>query len=74
MSRSYLGLGDILLWILFIPLLETIFFVQFFVVSLVVSLVVHYAIKGFKFYGPPDRIPLAGIQSIVLIGYLILVS
>lgn len=73
LNKSYLGLGDILLWILFIPLLETIFFVQFFVVSLVVSLVVHYTIRRYKFYGPTNRIPLAGIQSIVLVVYLVLI-
>jgi len=73
MGKSYLGFGDILLWFLFSPILETGFFISFFVVSLIVALIVHSTIKNFAFYKSSDLIPLAGIQSMVLIMYLFLI-
>ncbi|SKC59247.1 hypothetical protein SAMN05660236_1864 [Ohtaekwangia koreensis] len=68
----YIGVGDILLLLIFCIWFDTINFVVFNTVSLIVALIAHSLLKQFEFYNKHKTIPLAGIQSLCFLSLLII--
>lgn len=62
-----LGLGDVLFFVVIIPLFSTYHYVLFLSASFIGSLVIHLAINIIK---PQKTIPLAGYQALMLSIYL----
>ncbi len=67
-----LGYGDLIFLII---IASGFYFMQFLIwfnVSLMFSLLIHTLLKRFKWYSNPELVPLAGLQAIALIPFLII--
>lgn len=69
-SKDYLGLGDVLFWLL-IPIIFPYFEVfVFYLVSLVIALLIH--LLRMSIFKKQESVPLAGYQAFCLIVFLVI--
>ena len=70
MLKRGLGLGDLIFWMIIAFLLSSQLFLIWFNSTLILALVVHMICSRFGWYGSKEKIPLAGIQALLLIPFL----
>lgn len=68
--KKGLGLGDIVFWAIIAFLLSPQIFLFWFNSSMIIALIIHLVCSRFQWYGQPEKLPLAGIQSFFLIPFL----
>ncbi len=68
---SGLGMGDVVFWVVISFYLNFTSFLIWFNLSLIVSLVIHFLLKNKLWYGSSKKIPLAGLQSMFLMFFIL---
>jgi len=69
-----LGLGDIVFWFVVSLYLEFYWFVIWFNASMILALLIHFLLREFSWYGNRQKIPLAGLQAIILISFIVFIG
>lgn len=67
-----LGIGDFVFWLIVGLYLNFQWFVIWFNVSMIFALIGHFVLRRFRWYGNAEKIPLAGLQAMPLIIYILL--
>lgn len=65
-----IGLGDVVYLLVVAFGLYFVEYVIWFNVSLIVALLIHVLVRNQSWYRYPDHVPLAGLQSLVLIPFI----
>lgn len=67
-----LGAGDLVFWLVVCLLPEFYLFLIWFNVSIILALVIHLVLRNREWYGNANKIPLAGLQAVVLIIFILI--